>query len=114
VSLAHGNARVEFNASVSPERVDADIELAELPCAGLLSSTPRGLLPALEGMRLSGSVSARAGIHFEWRAVREWAVQQEIEPNEASPGELSFEFPILERCHVQRESPGIDVEAFSD
>ena len=113
LSLAHGNARVEFNASVSAERVDADVELAELPCAALASSTPRGLLPALEGMRLAGMVSARAGIHFDWDEVRRWTAQQEVSPTEDSPGELSFEFPILEQCRVLREPPGIDVDALA-
>lgn len=109
-TLAHGTARAALSGHLSDRRVDLDIDIASMPCQGLLDSAPRGLLPALEGMRVAGEVEGQMGVHFEWPAVRDWAQRSEAGEQLPSPGTLTFSFPVVDSCRVLREAPGVDVD----
>ncbi len=111
LTLAHGTARAVAAGHWSGERVDLDLEIAAMPCQGLLDSAPRGLLPALEGMRVAGMVEGHLGLHFDWAKVRDWARRSEAGEMLDSPGQLDFAFPVVDQCRVTREAPGIDVAA---
>jgi hypothetical protein len=105
--VGHGEARIAVGGHAAADAVTVDLDLAPMPCDALLGAMPGGTADALVGMRLSGDIAASAHLAVS-RAELERA-RAGIE--DASVGELTLEFPFLERCRTIADPANVDLVA---
>lgn len=115
--LGHGPVQVQFDGHLDDVGIRFDLQLPEIGCQALIDGIPGGAAPILAGTALSGTVAADIGLDVEFSALAEardaYTVDGElILPDEefVPPGDLTFEFPFLESCAVERLGPGVDVD----
>lgn len=105
--LGHGEARIAVGGHAAADAVTVDLDLAPMPCDALLGAMPGGTADALVGMRLSGEIAASAHLAVS-RAELERA-RAGVE--DASVGELTLDFPFLERCRTIADPANVDLAA---
>ncbi len=105
--IGHGEARIAVGGHAAADAVAVDLDLAPMPCDALLAAMPGGTADALVGMRLSGEIAASAHLAVS-RAELERA-RAGVE--DASVGELTLEFPFLERCRTIADPANVDLAA---
>ncbi len=105
--VGHGEARIAVGGHAAADAVTVDLDLAPMPCDALLGAMPGGTADALVGMRLSGEIAASAHLAVS-RAELERA-RAGIE--DASVGELTLDFPFLERCRTLADPANVDLAA---
>lgn len=105
--VGHGDARMAIGGHVDRDAIALDLDVAEMPCDGLLEAMPAGTADALVGLRLDGTIAA--GIHLEVSLAE--IERARARGDEFAPGELSFEFPFLERCRTLADPANVDLAA---
>ncbi|HEY3354635.1 MAG TPA: transglycosylase domain-containing protein, partial [Polyangia bacterium] len=88
--------RVSLTGIAGTPRLGVDATLDETPCQHLVTALPAGLAPALGGLEVTGTASARAHVGIDW----------------ARLGSIEHSETIDARgCRVVRDAPGADVAA---
>ena len=103
--------------SLGGQVVNAHLSLPSTPCQTVLNAAPQGLLPALNGFRLSGDVAATLDISMKTRSLGDAYVslhdtlfncKVDEAPYAYSAERLNGPFSI--RRQVTKNSPPIDIE----
>jgi transglycosylase-like protein len=111
--IGHREAQLAIAAALQGDRLQVELELAELGCTELLAALPRGMADVLAGARLSGTIDAHASLAISFTALaraRAREEQLEVGEPEPPPGELELEFDFLERCRTVAPPASVDLE----
>lgn len=127
--VGHGDARIAVGGHADGSRAALDLDLAEMPCDALLGAMPRGTADALVGVRMRGTIAASAHLALSFADLdrvrrREQSPPAEVvlaathrenetdaEPVDDDPGELTLDFPFLERCTTIADPANVDLDA---
>ncbi len=105
--VGHGEARLAVGGHADAKGIAIDLDVAEMPCDALLEAMPGGTADALVGMRLAGDISAGAHLVVAFTELERARGRQD----EMTPGELTFDFPFLERCRTLADPANVDLVA---
>jgi hypothetical protein len=106
LTLDHRGAKVHAELERTGSRVRGTVELGELPCERLLAAFPDGMLDALAGARVTGTIAGTA--EFDLDLARLSTVDLDVD---APPGTIALDFPVLSACASTEDPPGIDLAA---
>lgn len=113
LSVEHGGTQLELAGARSGSLISLSAQLPTRDCQALFESMPSGLLPVLDGMQLDGEVAGHFELSFDQEDLTTELPVPELVDEPQWPGELAFEFPVLERCAVVREPTAVDLEALA-
>ncbi len=108
VVVSHQEAQIQVSGQMSPDRLRMDVQLPTTDCQDLVESMPRGTVDMIRGVGLRGQVGGHLQFEFESGAATR-APATAGGPAWDPPGELTFEFPFIESCDVEREPPRVDL-----
>ena len=90
-------ARGEYEQSGDVRRFRGDFEMPLTACQAMLDSTPKGLVPTLQGMRLAGSYGLRGHADIDTLALERG---------------LALDWDVANTCRVIEAPPSVSIERF--
>nr|WP_255216677.1 biosynthetic peptidoglycan transglycosylase [Pseudenhygromyxa sp. WMMC2535] len=116
--VAHAGAWAQITGEYDDEGLRVALDTPEFPCQQLLDALPEGAAPVLAGTELRGELEVHLGLDIEFAELAAARTKNLVDgelvlpEHEAfvPPGELRFDFPVLEACSVERLGPGVDLD----
>lgn len=99
LAMTLGELKMDAKWELSDKRHRIELRAPSQPCMRWLDTLPRGMRPALEGMKLEGEGAVALTLDYDPQKRSKFQEDNE----ESKPGTVDLQFPLFESCKVLKD-----------